>query len=260
MGPLATFGLYTILLQVTGDPKFLAAEAFTSLSLISLIATPFGALIQALPTFLAGVSSLSRIEDYVSSTKPESSTVTASTVSQESILEKGLVQIPLEKLSASSLEYGKMNGTSILVTQATFGWKGRSDVVKDVNLKIPKGSLTVVTGPVGAGKSTLLRGLLKDVPSFTGHVQLEDPNISFCPQDPWLFSDSIRNNIVCGARFDESWYNQVVAACALEQDLMDFSEGDLHEVGNEGSSLSGGQRQRVVSPYFFIYLMLENSY
>lgn len=100
-------------------------------------------------------------------------------------------------------------------------------------------------GPVGCGKSTLLYGLLNAVRYNSGQVWLKHRNVSLCEQTPWLVSRSIRHNITCGTALDQHWYDEILDACALVQDLEHLSGRDMHEVGNEGSSLSGGQRQRI---------------
>lgn len=64
------------------------------------------------------------------------------------------------------------------------------------------------------------------------------------PQTPWLQRGTIRDNIVWGSVFDETWYKNVLYACALNEDLIALG-GDLVGVGENGHTLSGGQRARV---------------
>ncbi|KAM0271868.1 hypothetical protein ACHAQH_008953 [Verticillium albo-atrum] len=69
--------------------------------------------------------------------------------------------------------------------------------------------------------------------------------IAYCPQSAWLQNATIRENIVFGQAFDQSFYNRVVHACALEADFALLPQGDLTEIGEKGITLSGGQKQRV---------------
>lgn len=71
------------------------------------------------------------------------------------------------------------------------------------------------------------------------------PNgVAYVAQQAWLQNLSIRDNILFGLPYDESRYNEVIGVCALEQDFLTFSDGDLTEIGEKGITLSGGQKQR----------------
>ncbi|KAJ2816060.1 Multidrug resistance-associated protein 1, partial [Coemansia furcata] len=58
-------------------------------------------------------------------------------------------------------------------------------------------------------------------------------------------NSTLRNNILFGLQYDESFYNRVIDACALRPDLDIFSAGDMTEIGEKGINLSGGQKARV---------------
>lgn len=91
----------------------------------------------------------------------------------------------------------------------------------EVSLEIKSRSLSVVVGPVGSGKSSLLHLLLGELPVGFGKLKLfagEDKmntipatqiRISYTSQDPWLFSASIRENILFGQPYDELRYKEV---------------------------------------------------
>ncbi|KAF5658143.1 ABC integral membrane type 1 [Fusarium denticulatum] len=197
---------------------------------------PISVLIQSLPSFAAGLSSLSRIESFVSlrtssvrrTLHDEMSSFTAKCFySRGPEADSSILGHELGEVKATNLCYkssGKDVGNSIVIRQAKFGWEPDSYIINTGDFEIQEGALTVIMGPVGSGKSTLLYGLLDET--------------------PWLVSGSIRHNITCGAVFDEPWYNKVLDACSLVHDLDHLSGRDMHEVGNDGSSLSGGQRKR----------------
>ena len=65
------------------------------------------------------------------------------------------------------------------------------------------------------------------------------------PQIPWLFSGTVRDNILFGEPYEESKYGRIIEACALAVDIQQFPEGDKAVVGERGAALSGGQRARV---------------
>ena len=117
-------------------------------------------------------------------------------------------------------------------------------VLQDINFTVEKGSLTVITGPVGSGKSTLLSAIAGEVPDRNEAITCKG-TVVYVPQIPWIFSGTIRENIVFGEQYEESKYNRVIEACALTQDIEKFPDCDQTIVGERGVVLSGGQRARV---------------
>ena len=70
-------------------------------------------------------------------------------------------------------------------------------------------------------------------------------SIAYASQEPWLFAQSVRNNILFGRAYESVWYEQVIDACGLKSDLTLFPFGDETLVGDKGVTLSGGQKARV---------------
>ncbi|KAH7305242.1 P-loop containing nucleoside triphosphate hydrolase protein [Stachybotrys elegans] len=247
LAPLITFALYTVVQNITGELSFSAAQAFTTLSLVNLISGPVSVLVQSFPGFASGISSLARIQDYVIATR--STTCGNPDILPHSPLppvdEKGSRLLGSSLTALTPSDGSTAEELHVVVKEGTFGWREDAKVLNNINFKIAQGSLTLVTGPVGAGKSTLLWGILGELPFSRGHIWKQKSQTSFCPQTPWLVSGSIRHNIVCGTKYEKEWYDQVIAACSLVEDLRNIDNGDQHEVGNEGRNLSGGQRQRV---------------
>ena len=101
-----------------------------------------------------------------------------------------------------------------------------------------------VTGPVGSGKSSVLMAILRELPTISGTVSING-RVAYVPQIPWVFSGTIRDNILFGRPFDNRRYFEVLDVCCMQADLNNFSKGDLTEIGHRGVSLSGGQRVRV---------------
>jgi ATP-binding cassette subfamily B protein len=130
-------------------------------------------------------------------------------------------------------------------------------VLKDVNLTIPAGSSLAIVGPTGSGKTTLVSLLprIYDAPSgsllIDGRPVREYPletlrqNIGFVPQETFLFSDSVRENIAFGVETSSQDQVQRAAAAAnIAGDIEGFPEGYNTLVGERGITLSGGQKQR----------------
>ena len=75
-----------------------------------------------------------------------------------------------------------------------------------------------MVGPVGAGKSSLLQCLLGELQPLAGSVEIEG-KVSYASQEAWIFSDTLRENILFGKPYDQERYNTVVEACALDKVL-----------------------------------------
>jgi ABC-type multidrug transport system fused ATPase/permease subunit len=151
------------------------------------------------------------------------------------------------------------------VKGVTFRYPGNQAIALNrVNLDAPAGSLVAVTGPVGCGKSALARVLLGLYPLAEGQVLLDGvpltalshpervARISYLPQNPFLFSGTVRDNIQMtfsesGQTTDESDKGVLhwVHLAALETDVQGFPDGLNTEIGERGTRLSGGQRQRI---------------
>jgi ABC-type multidrug transport system fused ATPase/permease subunit len=132
----------------------------------------------------------------------------------------------------------------------------------DICLEIPAGALVAVTGPVGAGKSALARAMLGLYPLEAGQVlldgcALEDipiavrtARIGYLPQDPVLFSGTVRDNIVFAPAAATNHgtppgLDAALACAALTEDLSAFPTGLETDIGERGIRVSGGQRQRL---------------
>ena len=113
-----------------------------------------------------------------------------------------------------------------------------------IDFTAEKGSLTVITGPVGSGKSTLLSAIAGEVPDQNGAITFKG-TVVYVPQIAWIFSGTIRENILFGEQYEEDKYNRVIEVCALTQDIEKFPDCDQTIVGERGVVLSGGQRARV---------------
>ena len=115
---------------------------------------------------------------------------------------------------------------------------------RDIDFTAKKGSLTVITGSVGSGKSTLLSAIAGEIPDQNWAITYNG-TVVYVPQIAWIFSGTIRENILFGEQYEEWKYNRVIEACALTEDIEKFPDRDQTIVGERGVVLSGGQRARV---------------
>jgi len=147
----------------------------------------------------------------------------------------------------------------IEIRNLTFSYpEAKEPILKNVSLKVPKGTSLAIVGRVGSGKSTLVHLLVRlyNPPAGTifidGHEIHEIPlktlrgQIGIVPQDQFLFSSTIRDNI----GFDPHPYSddQIIQASRIAQvydNIVEFPDQFDTALGERGISLSGGQRQRV---------------
>ncbi|XP_015437283.1 PREDICTED: probable multidrug resistance-associated protein lethal(2)03659 [Dufourea novaeangliae] len=134
----------------------------------------------------------------------------------------------------------------------------------NVSMQIRAGELFALVGSVGSGKSSIIHLLLREISLGAGKVkfisypakeiqnnklgyivQKLNLKVSYASQEPWLFSGSVRQNILFGLPYDRERYVAVTKACALTRDFQQLPYGDMTNVGENGSSLSGGQKARV---------------
>ena len=130
-------------------------------------------------------------------------------------------------------------------------------VLNGVNITVPPGSVLGIVGRTGSGKTSLLRVLarLYDPPAGSVFIDGVDvtafdrtawrSRVAMAPQRPFLFSETIADNISLGLTPTEGEVTTAADQAALEQDLIALPKGIETIVGQRGIMLSGGQRQRV---------------
>jgi ATP-binding cassette subfamily B protein len=133
------------------------------------------------------------------------------------------------------------------------------EALNGVDFKIEPGELVVITGKTGSGKSTLAQLLVRSMDPTSGRILLDGvdlrnwdlptlrKHIAFVPQDAFLFSDTVGNNLRFGSPFERSEEQVITASkwASVHEDIAGFSSGYDTEIGERGVSLSGGQKQRI---------------
>lgn len=146
----------------------------------------------------------------------------------------------------------------------SYRYPGTENGISGVNLDVPRGSFTVVTGRIGSGKTTLLRVLLGLLPKEAGAIQwngrpVDDPatffvppRTAYTPQVPRLFSESLADNILMGMSPDKVDLAGAIEAAVMTPDLAELEDGLETMVGPRGVKLSGGQMQRTAAARMFV--------
>ncbi|KAJ5702177.1 hypothetical protein N7488_009725 [Penicillium malachiteum] len=232
--PYATFAVYAIISVVRNDQSLATSQAFTSLSLISLMTSPLLSFVQAVPSFTESFGCFERIETYLEKSANSSSNEQLFGSTDAEPTQK---EYPDKLLTSSS--------SVVSIKNADISWQSDSEpLLQNLNLEIGKG-ITMITGPVGSGKSALIKCLLGEMTVRKGSVDTNFGKVAYCPQIPWILDDTIRHNITGGTNFEEKWYDLVASSCGLIDDFQSIPGGDMHTAGRNGASLSGGQKQRV---------------
>ncbi|MCW8311598.1 ABC transporter ATP-binding protein [Sphingobacterium thalpophilum] len=130
--------------------------------------------------------------------------------------------------------------------------------IRNVSFEVPTGKTLAIIGKTGSGKSTLANLLLRMYDIDGGSIQFDGidvkdfnfknlrQQIGFVPQDVFLFSDTIANNIGFGLdSFSQEQVEQAAKDAAVYDNIIAFEEGFETAVGERGITLSGGQKQRV---------------
>jgi len=170
-----------------------------------------------------------------------------------------LIRSPLEATN-------NKNGASLTVPEAplielrnlTFGFS-ETPVLEGISLTIKEGSVTGILGRTGSGKSTLIKAITRMVAVPPGTVFIKGVEASawdlselrklfgVTPQDSYLFSDSIKNNIGYALELDggnDESLAKAASLAALDSDFLAFQDGWDTPIGERGLTLSGGQKQR----------------
>jgi ATP-binding cassette subfamily B protein len=146
----------------------------------------------------------------------------------------------------------------IVMNNVSFKYSKESPVIlKKINIKIPAGKRIGLAGTVGSGKTTLIKLLMRIVDPIHGKVKINKFNIKeiplsqlrslvgYVPQEPSLFSDTIRNNIIFGRDCSSERLNEAIKLAQLEDFMKNQAKGLDEVIGEKGLKLSGGEKQRM---------------
>uniref|UniRef100_A0A8B9M4I2 Multidrug resistance-associated protein 4 n=1 Tax=Accipiter nisus TaxID=211598 RepID=A0A8B9M4I2_9AVES len=142
--------------------------------------------------------------------------------------------------------HGNNENVILHVQDLTCYWdkSSESPALQQLSFTVRRGELLAVIGPVGAGKSSLLSAVLGELPKDKGLINVTG-RIAYVSQQPWVFSGTVRSNILFDKEYEKEKYEKVLKVCALKKDLELLANGDLTVIGDRGATLSGGQKARV---------------
>lgn len=159
------------------------------------------------------------------------------------------------KVEKSSKRYVSIN--SLRINVASFFYQSRPElqILNNIEIQASQGEFIGLAGPSGSGKSTILQIIMGLYKSDNSHVYINGndvdlsinpdlvKHVAYVPQDPFLFSASIAENITLGR--DMGSLDEVLTITGLDQMITSFSNGLDTYVGEKGAQLSGGQKQRI---------------
>ncbi|XP_006462121.1 hypothetical protein AGABI2DRAFT_151707 [Agaricus bisporus var. bisporus H97] len=193
---------------------------FPAISLFMLLQFPLAMFAQVTSNIIEAAVSVKRLNNFLNATELQVDAV--------------------DRIPASNIQEGE---EVLSIKGGEFSWEKDNvqSTLEDINLTVKKGQLVGVLGRVGAGKTSLLSAIIGDMNRREGSVYIKG-TVAYAPQNPWIMSATIRENILFSHEYDETFYNLVIEACALGPDLALLPNGDMTEVGEKGI---GGQRARL---------------
>jgi ABC-type multidrug transport system fused ATPase/permease subunit len=247
-----------------------AAKAFTTIALFNLMQLPFAFLPMGLAQYSQSLVSTKRMMDFFSSEEldeyvkheenSDGSVIKFHDVSMSWILEENLQEDKKEienkqKAGSNGLccfsgkkpPYDKVKqeqDEKIAEDSKTPSINRSVHTLTNINISIKKGQLVAVVGPVGCGKTSLICGILGELHLKQGDVNLAG-SIAYCPQQPWILNQTLKDNVLFGLDYDEEKFNMAISVASLNADIAILPAGVMTEIGERGINLSGGQKARV---------------
>ena len=166
---------------------------------------------------------------------------------------------------------------NIEVRNLTFSYAGSigKPALKNVSFTIPAGKMIAVVGESGSGKTTLMKLLLKFYEPTDGEIYLGENSLAdysaksmrrvsgIVMQDNFIFSDTIRRNVILGEEDDENRLKKALSVACLDEFIEQQPLGVNTKIGAEGMGVSGGEKQRIMIARAAykqpIYLMLDEA-
>ncbi len=145
----------------------------------------------------------------------------------------------------------------ITFKNVSFDYGKGSPVLSDISIVLEPGMTIGITGPPGSGKTSLVQLIPRLYNTISGKIFMDGHDINtldlnflrnhiaFMPQESFLFSSTIRENILMGRSVEDEKLGRIIEACCLKETLEKMPDGLETLVGERGVTLSGGQKQRI---------------
>ncbi|KAH8259007.1 hypothetical protein KR038_006887, partial [Drosophila bunnanda] len=192
---------------------------------------------------LGRVQKFMQAEEVIESIKCSDTPDMINRQTKEAHLEEEWLLTPSLRINNPHTDPSK-SGISITGLKAKWDPNCPDYTLDGVDLTVQPGTMVAVLGSTGSGKSSLIQAILGELRAESGEIQVNG-TMSYASQEPWLFSGTIRENILFGQPMDRKRYAKVVTQCALERDFNLLPLKDKTLVGEQGTSLSGGQKARI---------------
>ncbi|KAG7274975.1 hypothetical protein CRUP_001068, partial [Coryphaenoides rupestris] len=221
--------ILTFLTYVLLGHQLTATKVFTTLALVGMLILPLNCFPWVLSGVLEAYVSLERIQRFLQLPDQDLQAYYCQAAPEDQQVSVLLSQGSFSWLGpGGSGETGGSGGSDPPGSEGEVGYGANSGslLLRNLDLKIPKGCLAVVVGEVGCGKSSLLAAITGELTRLGGSVYAEGRETGFAlaAQEPWIQHATVRDNILFGKKYDPALYQAVVEACALSDDLNEEEE------------------------------------
>ncbi|KAH7913221.1 hypothetical protein BJ138DRAFT_1059515 [Hygrophoropsis aurantiaca] len=234
---LSTYSTYTLIM----GQSLSAAKVFSSISIFDILRGQLNRVFYMIPRLVQAKVSIDRLNNFLSETELLDE---FSKTDQEQFFAQNEDLSDAIGFRNAIFSWSEQNNGTLTPSKRRFTLQ----IGKELFFK--RGHINLIVGPTGSGKTSVLMALLgemhftpSDPTSWFGLPR--DGGVAYAAQESWVQNETIRDNIIFGAPFDEGRYQKVLYQCALERDLTLFEAGDQTEVGEKGLTLSGGQKARI---------------
>ncbi|PIL37563.1 ATP-binding cassette transporter [Ganoderma sinense ZZ0214-1] len=240
---IVTFTTYTVIM----GEVLTASRVFSSMAVFDILRDQLHMIFGFTPSIIQAKVSLDRVSEFLNNTEllDEFTDKDAASFSA-AVVPPQAPERDVLGIRGASFTWSNDNDGSL-----TPGPNRRNFTLRiEDEVTFKRGAINLVVGPTGSGKTSLLMALLGELHYLPNgpdsYVSLPRAGgVAYAAQESWVQNETIRDNILFGAPFDEERYNKVIEQCALKRDLTLFDAGDLTEVGEKGLTLSGGQKARI---------------